>query len=293
MNLDEWKKQKRRTTFFLFITLFLFLVISLAQLGVAPGKLLDSGERIQSMLNSMVPPDVHEPAGVLEAAIESLQIAIMGTFWGVILSLILAVFGAKNLAPHWTISYIVKGFAVLVRAVPALIWALLFIAAVGLGAVPGILALAVNSTGMLIKVYAEAIEEVEKGYIEAITATGASKFQLVMQGILPLITPIFITWSIFRFDINIRYASVLGVVGAGGIGWELVRASQTMAYNEMLGITIVIFAIVLFAEWVTRFCKMDRKKQCTCFSVQFQLRAGIRYVLFFQDLLDLHQVRSG
>ncbi|MDQ0300560.1 phosphonate transport system permease protein [Salibacterium salarium] len=253
MNLDEWKKQKRRTTFFLFITLFLFLVISLAQLGVAPGKLLDSGERIQSMLNSMVPPDVHEPSGVLEAAIESLQIAIMGTFWGVILSLILAVFGAKNLAPHWTISYIVKGFAVLVRAVPALIWALLFIAAVGLGAVPGILALAVNSTGMLIKVYAEAIEEVEKGYIEAITATGASKFQLVMQGILPLITPIFITWSIFRFDINIRYASVLGVVGAGGIGWELVRASQTMAYNEMLGITIVIFAIVLFAEWVTRF----------------------------------------
>jgi phosphonate transport system permease protein len=117
------------------------------------------------------------------------------------------------------------------------------------------LALAVNSIGMLVKVYAESIEEIDQRVIDAIKATGGSPFQVVMQGVLPTISSIFISWSVFRFDINLRYATVLGVVGAGGIGWELIRASRMIAYNEMLGITIVMFLMVLGAEYVTRFLK--------------------------------------
>src|SRR5699024_1876305 len=113
-----------------------------------------------------------------------------------------------------SISYLVKSVAAFIRAVPALIWALLFIVAIGLGPTTGILALAVNSFGMLMKVYAEAIEEIDDSLIDALKATGASKIQIVMQGIIPSMLRIFITWSIFRFDINIRYAAVLGIVGA-------------------------------------------------------------------------------
>ena len=248
------ERQKKRVTGIIFALGLIFLFfLSLSQLGIMPQQVLESGERFQSVLTSMFPPDVYDSVGVASAAVESLQIAVMGTFWGILFSLILAMFAAKNLTPHRFVSYAVKAFAVMVRAVPALIWALLFIVAVGLGPVPGILALAVNSTGMLIKVYAEAIEEVDKGIIDAMISTGATKFQLVAQGILPVVSRMLVTWSVFRFDINIRYAAVLGVVGAGGIGWELVRASQTMAYNEMLGITLVIFSIVLFAEFTTRF----------------------------------------
>jgi phosphonate transport system permease protein len=136
------------------------------------------------------------------------------------------------------------------------VWALLFIIAVGLGPTPGILALAVNSAGMLVKVYAETIEEIPMGPIEALRASGATRLQIAFQGILPSIIKVFIAWSVFRFDINIRYASILGIVGAGGIGWELVRATQVGRYDVAMGVTLVIFAMVmaaeLFSEWLQR-----------------------------------------
>ncbi|GAE26431.1 phosphonate ABC transporter [Halalkalibacter wakoensis JCM 9140] len=108
---------------------------------------------------------------------------------------------------------------------------------------------------MLVKVYAEAIEEIDKGVIEAIKATGGSQFQVIMQGVLPTIMSAFISWSVFRFDVNIRYAAVLGIVGAGGIGWELVRASRVMAYDQVLGVTLVIFGMIISMEFLTRYLK--------------------------------------
>lgn len=254
--MKQYHQQKKRINLLLIIGLgVFFFIFSIIQLGIGPQRLLESTSRLQRVTNGMFPPEIYDSIRIGSAALESLQIAVLGTFWGIIFSLVLSIFAAKNLSPHWTISYAVKGFAALVRSIPALIWALLFIVAVGLGPTPGILALAVNSIGMLVKVYAETIEEVEKGTIEAIKATGGGKFQVIMQGVFPSISSIFITWSVFRFDINIRYAAVLGIVGAGGIGWELVRASQIMAYNEMLGITIVIFLIVLGSEMFTRVLK--------------------------------------
>ncbi|WP_054635026.1 ABC transporter permease [Thalassobacillus sp. C254] len=108
---------------------------------------------------------------------------------------------------------------------------------------------------MLVKVYAENLEEIDMGVVEALQAAGASKFQVITQAIMPTIMSAFISWSVFRFDINIRYAAVLGVVGAGGIGWELVRASRLLAYDQMLAITLVIFAMILTIEMITRFLK--------------------------------------
>jgi phosphonate transport system permease protein len=239
-----------------------FFFFSLLQLGIVPERLTKAAQGIADIMNTMLPPVIDQPSGIASAALESLHVAVMGTLLGIVGSIFLAVLAAKNISPHWTISYAVKGFAAFVRAVPALIWALLFIVAVGLGPTPGILALAVNSLGMLVKVYAESIEEIDHGVVEAVQTTGASKFQIITQAILPTIMSAFISWSIFRFDINIRYAAVLGVVGAGGIGWELVRASRLLAYDQMLAITLVIFGMILTVEMITRFMK-DRADQVT------------------------------
>ncbi|WP_062049201.1 phosphonate ABC transporter, permease protein PhnE [Bacillus sp. JCM 19034] len=247
------QQKKKSTNRLLAIIVFVFFLFSLLQIGIIDERILQAYSRVESLLKGMFPPVVEEPIDIFSAAMESLQVAIVGTFWGIIFSMVLAVFAAKNITPHISISYALKAFGAFVRAVPALIWALLFIIAVGLGPTPGILALAVNSIGMLIKVYAEAIEEMDTGIIDALRATGASHFQVVMQGIIPTMMSAFISWSIFRFDINIRYSAVLGIVGAGGIGWELVRASRVAAYDQVLGVTLVIFAMILFAELITRF----------------------------------------
>jgi phosphonate transport system permease protein len=254
VNIHE-KKKDRLTKNIIWGLGIVYLVFSLLKIGIIDPRIFQAFSRAEMLLSGMFPPTISEPIDIGLAAIESLQVAIMGTVLGIFFSIILAMLAARNLAPHISISYAVKSIAAFVRAVPALIWALLFIIAIGLGPTTGVLALAVNSIGMLLKVYAEAIEEIDDALIDALKATGASKFQIIMQGIVPSIMGIFITWSIFRFDINIRYAAILGIVGAGGIGWELIRASRVMAYDQVLGITIVIFVMILGVELITRFMK--------------------------------------
>lgn len=239
---------------YLFLGLILF-VFSASQIGFVPERFSESAVRASYMFHSMLPPTLSRPPDIVAGAIESIQVAVLGTFFGIIFSLVLSIFAAKNLTPHIFISHIVKAFATLVRAVPAMIWALLFIIAVGLGTTPGIMALSVNSIGMLVKVYSAAIEEIDDGVIEAIKATGGSKVHVVLQGVMPSIMSIFISWSILRFDSNIRYSTVLGIVGAGGIGWELLRASRNADYGQVLGVTFVIFIIVLSMEYFSRFLR--------------------------------------
>lgn len=248
------KEKQRRNRFFILLLGALF-ILSILQVNITVDRLVNSVDRGWYIMQSLFPPTISNYSDIFIAAIESIQIAIIGTVLGIVLSLILAIFVAKNTTPHPLFSYIAKGLAAFVRAVPALIWALLFIVAVGLGPTAGIFAIGVNSVGMLVKIYSESIEEIDQGAIEALQATGASKLQIITQGIIPSVARIFISWSFFRFEINIRYSSVLGVVGAGGIGWELIRASRVMDYGEAIGITIIIFVIVLLSENLTTFLK--------------------------------------
>lgn len=230
----------------------LLVVLSMLRFDIAPERLAAAFDRAGFILDLMLPPVVEDPPYLAAAAVESVQIAIIGTVFGVLLSLLLGVLAARNITPFPPLVWLVKGFAALVRAIPALVWALLFIVAVGLGPTAGILAIAMNSIGMLAKVYAETIEEMPRGPVEALRACGAGRIQIALQGVLPSVSATLIAWSVFRFDINLRYASVLGVVGAGGLGWELVRASQQSDYDVAIGVTLVIFALVLAAEGFTR-----------------------------------------
>lgn len=249
-------KQKDRLTKYIFISLAgILFILGMIHLDIVPERILSSMERGKYIFSSMFPPTLNDPINITTAALESIQVAVLGTVFGIIFSSILAIFAARNLTPHISISYTIKAMAGFVRAVPALIWAILFIIAVGLGSVPGIMALAINSIGMLIKVYAEAIEEMDEKVIEAIKASGGTRTHIVLQGVLPSIMNTFISWSVFRFDINIRYAAILGIVGAGGIGHELMRASRLSDFGQVLGITFVIFIMIVAVEYVSRFAR--------------------------------------
>lgn len=227
----------------------LFLISALG-MRINIDRIISGVDRLAVMLAQMFPPDFSILGRIAGPAIETLYVAIMGTSIGIGLSLLIGILAAHNITPHPIVEIALKGFSAFTRAVPALIWALLFIVAVGLGPLPGILALAVNSIGMLGKVFAESIEEIDQGQIEAVAATGATPVQIVFKAIIPSVTPALVAWSLFRLDINIRYSAVLGVVGAGGIGLELVRSTRMLAFDETLTITLVIFVMVWLVEFV-------------------------------------------
>jgi phosphonate transport system permease protein len=237
----------------IFVLVLSFVVFCISQLDINLERIMKSYDKTKFVIGIMFPPTISSPKEIIQSALVTIQIAVLGTFFGVFISIFLAFFAAKNLTPHISISYAVKTFAALMRAIPSLIWAIFFIIAVGLGPTPGILAIAVHSIGMLVKVYAESIEEIDMGVVEALKSTGADQFQIFMQGIFPSVMNTLIFWSAFRFDINLRSSTVLGIVGAGGLGWELMRASRMIRYDEVMGITIVIFLMITGVELLTRY----------------------------------------
>jgi len=241
----------RLVTWGILVLVVVLLGYSLAQLGLDLQRMARGASQLGDFLDRAFPPDLETLPRLWGPAIATVQIAIIGTLLGIVLSLVLGALAASNLTPHAVVGFLLKTFFALTRAIPALIWALLFIAAVGLGSLPGILALGVNSIGMLGKIFAEAFEEVDPGVIEAIRATGGNPLQVVLQGVIPQAMPTLVSWSIFRLDINIRYSSILGIVGAGGIGWELSRASRMGDYPSAITVTLVIFLTVYLIELVT------------------------------------------
>ncbi len=176
-------------------------------------------------------------------AIETLMIATVGTLLGCVFSLPVAWFGALNVTPSRTIFYPIGRFLmVLSRSIHEIIWALLFVAAVGLGALPGVLAVAMRSIGFISKITAEAIENIDTKPVEAIRAVGGNQFQVMYYGIVPQILPVILGTIIFEWDINIRRAAVMGLVGAGGLGLVFFRQMAMLNYG---GVTMVILAILV------------------------------------------------
>lgn len=184
-----------------------------------------------------------------EPALETVLMATLATLAGLLLSVPVAWLGAANITPLGKTSYMVGRFLMTMsRSVHEIVWGLIFVSAVGLGALAGVLAMAVRSVGFISKTIAEAIEDVDPKPIEAIRAAGGTKFQILIFAILPQVIPVFVGNMIFEWDINIRRSTILGLVGAGGLGLALFRQ---MAMSNNGGITTVILAIlalILFAE---------------------------------------------
>jgi len=189
------------------------------------------------------PPDLNLVRYLFKPTVETFMIAFLGTMLAVLLAIPVIWFGAHNITPSRAITYpIGRAAMTLSRSVHEIVWALIFVSAVGLGAFPGILAISMRSIGFIAKVSAESIEDADRRSIEAIKAVGGNRFQVIFFGIIPQVMPVFIGNAIFQWDINIRRATILGVVGAGGLGLTLER--QLLMYNHQ-GVTTVIIAIFI------------------------------------------------
>ncbi|AVO37466.1 phosphonate ABC transporter, permease protein PhnE [Pukyongiella litopenaei] len=183
---------------------------------------------------------------------DTLNIATLGTIIALVLAVPTAFMAARNTTPS---ALFIRPVALLVivstRSINSLIWALLLIAIIGPGVFAGVVAIAIRSIGFCAKLLYEAIEEIDETQVEAITATGASRWQVMAYGIVPQILPAFAGIAVFRWDINIRESTVLGLVGAGGIGLQLSASLNVLAWPQVSLILVVILFAVVISEWVS------------------------------------------
>ena len=221
-----------------------------AQIGMNPLALVKGVPFMADFFSRMFPPDLAHLSLLGDATLETVQIAVWGTLIAILLSIPFALLGAKNTTPHPIVFHATRMFLNALRAINELVFALIFVSAVGLGPFAGVLAIALHATGMLAKFCAEEIEGVDRGPIEAMQATGAGRLQVILFGIVPQVIPAFVSYSIYRFDVSIRAATILGLVGAGGLGFSLIKTMKLFKYHETATCILVIFVIVLVSDWV-------------------------------------------
>ena len=210
-------------------------------------KLGDGAINMGEFLSRLFPPDFSKFNTIFSLLIETLQMAIVGTVLGAVLSLFMAFAASSNIAPKW-MYYPARWVMNIIRSVPDLVFALMFVSAVGLGPFAGILAMTLGSIGSIGKVYAEAMESVDRGPMSAMQAVGASRRQLIQYGVLPQAAPLLVSYTLLLFEGNVRGATILGLVGAGGIGLELTTAMKMYDYGHLSAIIICIIVLVTLID---------------------------------------------
>jgi phosphonate transport system permease protein len=198
------------------------------------------------------PPDFSRWRSVIgDGLLVTLKMAFVGTVLAAILGLILAPLAARNTSPHPVVYYITRSVLDFMRGVDDFVLALIFVAAVGLGPFPGIIALMIHTAGVLAKLFSEGIELVDSGQIEALRATGANAFQTFTHAIMPQVIPHMVSMSLYRFESNVRAATVLGLVGAGGIGFYLQEAFRSFNFHASSAIIIIILIAVFIIDFTS------------------------------------------
>jgi phosphonate transport system permease protein len=223
---------------------------SAAATEVSLGRMIEGLPFMWDFLRRMVPPDLSVLGNALRGAIETIQIAIVGTTVAALLALPVSFAAARNAAPPWlfyTSRLLLNAF----RAVDTLVYALFFVAAVGLGPFPGVLAVVVYTATVLAKLYSEAIEAIEPGPVEAVRATGATPLQVLRWGVLPQLAPQFLSFTLYRFETNIRAAAILGFVGAGGIGFYVQTYLRLLNYPAAASVLLVLVVLVMVVDFAS------------------------------------------
>ncbi len=258
---------------------------------IRPGELIDGIPQIFSTVARMIPPDFNKvtdlknyflphglswqqlllpvplaaedararrrwwdntfPQTAVGATLETVQMAVAGTFLALLVAFPLSFLAARNTTPNRLVYYMVRTTLNLVRTIPDLALGLLFVAAVGLGAFAGTLALAVHTATVLGKLLSESVENIDEGVVEAIRATGAGYSQILSFAVLPQILPELISFTLYRLETNIRAASVLGLIGAGGIGYLMNSSFRTFQYQEAAAIVLVLIALVMLVDYLS------------------------------------------
>jgi phosphonate transport system permease protein len=215
------------------------------------GEALTSGKTVRNLVDivaEMLPPDPKAILRLGKTLIETTVMSIMATSLSALIAAPLAFLAARTTTPHPGIAAAVRGLFNAMRTVPELIVAIIFVASVGFGLLPGILALSVCSTGMLGKFYAEAIEKADHGLSEAVASCGGSRLHVIVFGIVPQVLAHAVDYTLYRWEHNFRASTVVGMVGAGGIGFEIVAALRLMQYREVSAMLLVVFAVVQLVD---------------------------------------------
>ena len=203
---------------------------------------------IGTLMAEMFPPNFSDWESWVQPMIDTVAMSIAGTALAVVFSIPLGFLAARNTTPNRTVYRISRGLLNVLRSIPELIKGIIFVAAVGFGALPGVLALGIHSIGMVGKFFSEAIEHADEAPVEAARAAGATPVQVITHGILPQVLPQFADVTMYRWEYNFRASTVMGMVGAGGIGLELIASLRLMQYNDCFAILITILCMVTLVD---------------------------------------------
>jgi len=228
------------------IALAIYVVYACAQMDISWERVETGFENASRFFGRLFPPNFHRWELLLKGLGESLQIAVLASTLGIVMALPLGLLGARNLMPAWA-SWPARA-VVVARSLHPVIVAILFVKAVGFGALAGILALTVASIGFIGKLFTEAIEEISLKQVEAVRATGAPFFSVLAYGVLPQVFSRFIGFATYQLDSNLRNSTMVGIVGAGGIGGTLFAAFQRFDYDFVCAILIAIISLIMLGE---------------------------------------------
>jgi phosphonate transport system permease protein len=246
---ERFSSKQRLLRSLLFLSLIFAVVYSAKSVEIIPEFLLDAPEQVKDLLVRMWPISYgFYPDGVHDPLMDTIHIATMGTILSLLMAVPVGILSAKNLVQNSLLNGFARLILVSTRSVNSLIWALLFVAIFGPGALAGTLAIAFRSIGFVGKLIGEALEEVDPKSVEALQAAGASWMAVLLKAYWPQLEPTFWSVTLFRWDINIRESSVLGLVGAGGIGMALDTALNLFQWTRVSLILLSIFVIVVIAE---------------------------------------------
>ena len=252
-----WRRRERRTDLLIWACWLFAAALFVACFQMISEKTIwtfvfDAPQQAGDLAVRMVPPDWLYIRTLGRPIWDTINIATVGTVISVLLAIPVAYCAARNTTPSISVVRPIALFIIVSsRSINALIWALMLVTIIGPGVFAGIIAIALRSIGFCAKLLYEAIEEIDEGQVEAVRSTGASGAQVTSYGVVPQVLPAFAGISVFRWDINIRESTVLGLVGAGGIGLELNAALTQLYWTQVSLILLVIIATVIVSEWVS------------------------------------------
>ncbi|MGO1765924.1 MAG: phosphonate ABC transporter, permease protein PhnE [Advenella sp.] len=229
----------------------LFLAWAWKGAEMNPVLLWTDAGNMATFASDFVPPDFSEWRMYLKEMLVTIQIAVWGTVLAIIVGIPLGILSSSNLVPWW-ICQPVRRLMDALRSINEMVFAMLFVVAVGLGPFAGTLALFLGTTGVLAKLFAEAVEAIDPGPVEGVRATGASALQEVIFGVIPQVMPLWVSYALYRFESNVRSATVVGMVGAGGIGVLLWEAIRGFAFGQTAAILLIIIVCVSVIDVVSQ-----------------------------------------
>lgn len=258
------------------LVIVVLFVLSVWQTGFTPWGVIDRMDAVGSLANRMWPPDFSEWSRYVSAVLETLWMVFAGTSIAILLALPVSVLAARNTTTGPIAYHTCRLLITLTRAIPSLVFALVFVRAIGVGPTAGVLAMGISSSGMVAKFFSDRIEEIDMGLVEASRASGASRLQTFVAAVLPQVLTNWISLALYRLDINLRGAVILGYVGAGGIGLELQRVQGQLVYPRVLAIALIIFVLVVATEQLSSLARRSVLGTSDAGGNPWGLRARIR-----------------